>query len=143
MSYLTLEVEIDHGKVVVKDPAQLPPKASGLLTVFHPDAQPRPALTPLQALDALQRHLQLDAKQAAAWMNAVREARRLSARPTASERGSRSARPDAQRGNEKCVEASGSRRLRTTTGTRVYVAGREKDASYSLAGSLPASNLAY
>jgi len=66
MSYVTLEVEIDHGKVVLKDLAQLPPKASGLLTVFQPDAQPRPALTPLQALDALQRHLQLDAKQATA-----------------------------------------------------------------------------
>jgi hypothetical protein len=76
MSYLILEVEIDHGKVVLKDPAQLPPKANGLLTVFQPDDQPQPKLTPLQALDALQRHLQLDAKQAAAWMQSVREARR-------------------------------------------------------------------
>ena len=57
MSYLTLEIEIDHGKVVPKEPAQ-------------------PALAPLQALDALQKHLRLDASKAAAWMNPVREARR-------------------------------------------------------------------
>jgi hypothetical protein len=36
----------------------------------------RPRLTPMQALDALQKHLRLDARQAAEWMNVVREARR-------------------------------------------------------------------
>ncbi len=74
MSYLTLEVEIDHGKVVSKEPSKLPEKASGLLTIFHVDAAPK--LSPLQALDALQKHLRLDAEKASLWMSAVREARR-------------------------------------------------------------------
>ena len=76
MSYLTLEVEIDHGKVVAKEPAKLPDKASGLLTIFQPDEKGQSKLSPLQALDALQKYLRLDAKKAAEWMSAVREARR-------------------------------------------------------------------
>jgi hypothetical protein len=75
MSYLTLEVEIDHGKVVSKEPSKLPEKASGLLTIFQADAVAS-KLSPLQALDALQKHLCLDAEQAAAWMADVRAARR-------------------------------------------------------------------
>jgi hypothetical protein len=74
MSYLTLEVEIDHGKVTAKAPAKLPDKASGLLTIFQPDAPGK--LTPLQALDALQKHMQLDAQKAVEWMNSVHTARR-------------------------------------------------------------------
>jgi hypothetical protein len=76
MSYLTLEVEIDHGKIVPKDPSRLPEKGTGLLTIFQPDATGQSNLTPLQALDALQKHLRLDAKKAAEWMTTVREARR-------------------------------------------------------------------
>jgi len=76
MSYLTLEVEIDHGRVVAKEPARLPEKGSGLLTILQSDANGQPNLTPLQALDALQKHLRLDAQKAAEWMSAVREARR-------------------------------------------------------------------
>jgi hypothetical protein len=33
-------------------------------------------LSPLQALEALQEHLRLDAKKAAEWMTVVREAKR-------------------------------------------------------------------
>ena len=76
MRYLTLEIEIDHGKVVPKEPARLPQTGSGLLTIFQSEANGQPALTPLQALDALQKHLRLDAQKAAEWMNVVREARR-------------------------------------------------------------------
>lgn len=76
MSYLTLEVEIDHGKVVPKEPARLPEKGSGLLTIFQSDENGQPRLTPLQALDALQKHLRLDARQAAEWMTVVHAARR-------------------------------------------------------------------
>ena len=76
MSYLTLEVEIDHGKVVAKSPSKLPDKGSGLLTIFQPDAPGQSKLTPLQALDALQKHVRLDAGRAADWMAGVREARR-------------------------------------------------------------------
>lgn len=75
MSYLTLKVEIDHGKVVSKDAERLPEKASGLLTIFLPEKLSTPKLTPLQALDALQKHLQIDANKAAGWMNVVREGR--------------------------------------------------------------------
>jgi hypothetical protein len=40
MSYTTLEVEIDHGRIVPKEPAKLPDKGSGLLTIL-------PSPTPL------------------------------------------------------------------------------------------------
>jgi len=76
MSYLTLEVEIDHGKVVPKEPGRLPQTGSGLLTIFQSKANVQPQLAPLQALEALQEHLRLDAKKAAEWMTVVREARR-------------------------------------------------------------------
>lgn len=76
MSYVTLEVEIDHGQVVAKEPGRLPEKASGLLTILQSGGNGQPRLAPLQALDALQKHLQLDPRKAAAWMDAVRDARR-------------------------------------------------------------------
>ena len=36
MSYRTLEVEIDHGRILSKGPEALPDKASGLLTLLNP-----------------------------------------------------------------------------------------------------------
>ena len=44
MSYLTLEVEIDHGHIILKGAESLPEKASGLLTILDssPLLQPRP-----------------------------------------------------------------------------------------------------
>ena len=44
MSYLTLEVEIDHGRVSPKGAEALPERASGLLTILNPPSlsQPRP-----------------------------------------------------------------------------------------------------
>jgi hypothetical protein len=44
MSYLTLEVDIDHGRVLPKGAEALPDKASGLLTILNPPplSQPRP-----------------------------------------------------------------------------------------------------
>lgn len=76
MSYLTLEVEVDHGRVVAKEPGRLPEKGRGLLTILQSDENGPPALTPLQALDALQQHLGLDERKTAEWMDTVREARR-------------------------------------------------------------------
>ena len=75
MSYRTVEVEIDHGHVLAKGSESLPEKASGLLTIF-PEAVNGTAITPLQALESLQKHLGLDAAGAAEWMTSVREARR-------------------------------------------------------------------
>jgi hypothetical protein len=76
MSYLTVEVEIDHGHVLAKGAESLPEKASGLLTIFPSTAANRAAISPLQALESLQKHLRLDAAKAAGWMTSVREARR-------------------------------------------------------------------
>jgi hypothetical protein len=76
MSYLTVEVEIDHGHVLAKGEKILPEKASGLLTIFSSDALERATISPLQALESLQKHLRLDAAKAAEWMASVREARR-------------------------------------------------------------------
>ena len=77
MSYLTVEVEIDHGRVVVAEPGKLPDKGKGLLTVLEPvSLNVSGRLTPLEALEALQQHLRLDEKRAAEWMAAVRDARR-------------------------------------------------------------------
>ena len=76
MSYLTVEVEIDHGHVVAKGAETLPEKASGLLTIFQSAAVIGAAHSPLQALELLQKHLRLDAASAAAWAVSVREARR-------------------------------------------------------------------
>ena len=76
MSYLTVEVEIDHGRVLAKGADSLPERASGLLTIFPPDAATIPATSPLQALEALQRHLGLDAAGAGQWIMSVREGRR-------------------------------------------------------------------
>jgi hypothetical protein len=43
MSFRTLEVEIDHGRVSSKGAEPLPDKASGLLTILNPPlSQPRP-----------------------------------------------------------------------------------------------------
>ena len=44
MSYLTVEVEIDHGHILPKGTETLPEKASGLLTILAPtpSTQPRP-----------------------------------------------------------------------------------------------------
>ena len=44
MSYVTVEVEIDHGHVLAKGAESLPEQGSGLLTVLAPKplTQPRP-----------------------------------------------------------------------------------------------------
>jgi hypothetical protein len=74
MSYVTVEVEIDHGRLVAAELGKLPEKGKGLLTVLEP-ATPT-ASGKLTPLEALQRHLKLDEKKAAEWMAAVRDARR-------------------------------------------------------------------
>ncbi len=46
MSYVTVEVEIEHGRIVTREPEKLPEKASGLLTILpsasHPSEEPAP-----------------------------------------------------------------------------------------------------
>jgi hypothetical protein len=34
MSYITVEVDIDHGRIVPREPEKLPDTATGLLTIF-------------------------------------------------------------------------------------------------------------
>ena len=70
-------LRVHGGRLVVAEPGKLPEKGKGLLTVLEPAAPTASGkLTPLEALEALQRHLKLDEKKAAAWMAAVRDARR-------------------------------------------------------------------
>jgi hypothetical protein len=76
MSYLTVEVEIDHGHVPSKGAEALPDKASGLLTIFPSTVASRPPASSLQALESLQKVLRLDSVRAGEWMASVREARR-------------------------------------------------------------------
>ena len=38
MSYTTLEVEIEHGRIVAKEPQMLPENGSGLLTILNTSA---------------------------------------------------------------------------------------------------------
>jgi hypothetical protein len=88
MSYMTVEVEIDHGHIVAKGVETLPERASGLLTILGQQSSPQPHPiglakgqftvpedfnASLQALEALQKHLQLDAKKAAEWKASLRE----------------------------------------------------------------------
>jgi len=78
MSYLTVEVEIDHGRITVTGPEPLPEKGKGLLTVLESDegtAIPE-KMTPIEALHALQKSLNLDEAKAKAWMDMIRDARR-------------------------------------------------------------------
>jgi hypothetical protein len=77
MSYLTLEVEIDHGRIITSEPKQLPENGKGLLTIL-PSANGKTGgkLTPLEALEALQKRLQLSDRQVNEWMTSVRDARR-------------------------------------------------------------------
>lgn len=37
MNYITLEVDIDHGQVVPREPGKLPDKGRGLLTILQPE----------------------------------------------------------------------------------------------------------
>jgi hypothetical protein len=78
MSYLTVEVDIDHGRIVPTEPAKLPEKGKGLLTVLGSDQGLTEAqkMTPLEAFRALQKQLNLDDAKAAAWIDTIRDARR-------------------------------------------------------------------
>jgi hypothetical protein len=42
MSYTTLEVEFDHGRVVPKEPDKLPESGHGLLTILPPEHSDAP-----------------------------------------------------------------------------------------------------
>ena len=78
MSYLTVEVEIDHGRVVAAELGKLPDKGRGLLTVLEASEKEGniEKMTPLEAFHALQKSLNLDAAKAKAWMETIRDARR-------------------------------------------------------------------
>jgi hypothetical protein len=73
MDYVTMEVDIDHGKVSPRGSTPLPDKASGLLTIFPAAAASVPLL---QTLESLQKHLGLTATKAQNWMDTVQAARR-------------------------------------------------------------------
>jgi len=76
MSYMTLEADIAHGQVIVKEPAKLPVTGKALVTIVDSGVPATAGLRPLEALEALQQHLKLDDRKASEWMRIVREARR-------------------------------------------------------------------
>lgn len=77
MSYITQEVEIEHGRIIPSEPKQLPENGRGLLTILSSaNATTGGKLSPLAALEALQKHLQLNDRQVDEWMATVRDARR-------------------------------------------------------------------
>ncbi|MBM3836665.1 MAG: hypothetical protein FJ398_01675 [Verrucomicrobia bacterium] len=76
MSYLTLEVQIDHGRVLPKEPGKLPETGSGLLTILESAPTETSSMTPLEAFRELQRQLQLTPEKAQVWKATIREARR-------------------------------------------------------------------
>jgi hypothetical protein len=78
MSYVTVEVEIDHGRIVPREPAKLPERGKGLLTVLEDinGGMETPDLSPIEAFHALQKSLALDDAKAKEWMNTMRDARR-------------------------------------------------------------------
>ncbi len=81
MSYLTVEVEIDHGRIVPREPAKLPENGKGLLTVLESteatgNAQDVTHMSQLEAFHALQKSLNLDEAKAKAWTDLIRDARR-------------------------------------------------------------------
>jgi hypothetical protein len=78
MSYVTVKVEIDHGRIVPSEPEKLPQSGQGLLTVLEPQTEtvdPQ-KMSRLQAFLELSRSLNLDDAKAQAWMDQVRDARR-------------------------------------------------------------------
>jgi hypothetical protein len=78
MSYVTVEVEIDHGYIVAREPAKLPDRGKGLLTVLEGTngGAGVQEMTPIEAFHALQQSLNLDDAKAKAWMDTMRDARR-------------------------------------------------------------------
>ena len=76
MSYVTLEVNIEQGKIVPKEPGKLPQTGSGLLTILSPAPTTPSSLAPLEAFRTLQRELQLTPEKAEAWKAVIRDARR-------------------------------------------------------------------
>jgi len=76
MSYLTIEVMIDNGQIAAKEPKKLPESATGLLTIIQTEGEKPARMSPLEAFEALQRHLNLDENKAAEWMATVPDARR-------------------------------------------------------------------
>jgi hypothetical protein len=78
MSYVTVEVKIDHGRIVAREPSKLPHKGKGLLTVLESseEAAAIQKMTPLGAFHTLQKSLNLDDAKAKAWIGLIRDARR-------------------------------------------------------------------
>jgi len=75
MSYVTVEVDIHHGRLIPKEPEKLPQNGRGLLTVLPSEVQAT-AADPVQVLEQLQRYLRIDQQQAENWTATVREGRR-------------------------------------------------------------------
>jgi hypothetical protein len=72
MNYLTVEVDIDHGRIVPRDPGKLPESGNGLLTIFEkspipPDAKQRVQLPLIQGNDKQQINPSPEVLDASLW----------------------------------------------------------------------------
>lgn len=79
MNLKTYEVEIDHGKIVSRQPEQLPEHGRGFLTLERDSTTAKDQAASekkLQALERLTQSLALDDAKANHWKEMIREARR-------------------------------------------------------------------
>ena len=76
MSYVTLEVTIDHGRIVPKEPERLPENGQGLLTILENSPAKAAGQSRVEAFRELQSALQMTPEKAAAWRAAIQEGRR-------------------------------------------------------------------
>jgi hypothetical protein len=76
MSYVTIEVDIDHGRLRPSEPDKLPVKGKGILTVLPENEQA--SLAPeewVTSFNELSRNLNLDDAKVQAWLETIRDAR--------------------------------------------------------------------
>ena len=77
MSYVTLPVEIDHGRITPREPEKMPAQGHGYLTILS-ETHPKPAASTaerLRALHELRKSLALTPEKAATWMATIRDQR--------------------------------------------------------------------
>ena len=73
MSYVTLPVEIDHGRILSDELGKVPDRCSGFLTIISETAGSKPASPAerLRALHELRKSLALTPEKTAAWLKTI------------------------------------------------------------------------
>ena len=73
-----MQVEIDNGRIMTHEVEKVPRRCKALLIILESldQAEDVGKMTPIEAFEALQKHLNLDEAKAKAWMDMIRDARR-------------------------------------------------------------------